>query len=166
MKRAGLLFLTIAGLLFGAEVQALSCMRPNLAEAFNRFQASDDTYVIALGKVRPTDKQPPYVEGRPRKMAAELSGRFMGLDGFGAQTSRSMTIQTHCLAHWCGGLPASPDQEQLMFLRRAAGGLILDMQACPDGSLTLPTKDRIELLQSCLKQGKCTGSDLQKMETR
>ncbi|MBR9865082.1 MAG: hypothetical protein GYB24_16715 [Rhodobacteraceae bacterium] len=164
MKRTGLFSLVIAGLLFGGEVQALSCLRPNLAEAFNRFQASDDTYVIALGKIRPIGKQPPYQEGQPRKMSAELSGRFMGLDGFGAETTRKLTIETHCLAHWCGGLPASPDQEHLMFLRRTADGLTLDMQACPDGSLTLPDEDRIDLLQSCLKRGRCTESDLQGME--
>lgn len=166
MKLAGLFSLMIAGLLFATQARALSCLRPNLAEAFNRFQASEDTYIIALGKIRPTGTEPPLTEGKPRTMPAELTGKFMGLDGFGADTTRALTIQTHCVAHWCGGLPASPDEDHLMFLRRTAAGLVLDMQACPDGTLTLPSKDRINLLQSCLTRGKCTESDLRKMEQR
>ncbi|WP_069298545.1 hypothetical protein [Neptunicoccus sediminis] len=166
MKLAGLFSLMIAGLLFAAEARALSCLRPNLAEAFNRFQDSEDTYIIALGKIRPTGTEPPYTEGKPRTIPAKLTGRFMGLDGFGADFTRELTIQTHCLAHWCGGLPATPNEDHLMFLRRTDAGLVLDMQACPDGTLSLPSEDRIDLLQSCLTRGKCTESDLQKMEDR
>lgn len=154
----------LSGCLFATQTSALSCLRPNLAEAFNRFQASDDIYNIAVGNIRLTGEIPPYVDGKPRSISAEFLGRFMGINGLSKPQTRTLIIQTHCVAHWCGGLPDDASTEHLLFLRQSDSGAILDIGACPEGTLMSVTKNRVDLLQSCLKRGKCSASDLQKME--
>lgn len=156
--------LILSACLSASQAGALSCMRPNLAETFNRLQASDDIYNIAVGTLRITGKIPPYVEGRPRSVSAEFSGRFMGLNGLGKPQTRALTLKTHCVAHWCGGIPNDAGTEQLLFLRQSDNGPVLDFGACPEGNVSSVTQSRLDLLQSCLKRGECSASDLQKME--
>lgn len=162
MKICAALILSVC--LSASQAGALSCLRPNLAEAFNRFQASDDIYNIAVGTLRITGEIPPYLEGKPRSVPAEFSGRFMGLNGLGKPQTRALTLKTHCVAHWCGGFPNDAGTEQILFLRQSDSGTILDINACPEGTLSPVTQNRVDLLQSCLKRGKCSASDLQKME--
>ena len=118
-------------LLFGSQVHALSCMRPNIAATFNLLQKSDLTYRIAVGTIQLTQKPPRYVEGKPRRVRAKFQGRFVGLNGLGSYQSLPISVQTHCVAHWCGGFPDKPKQKFLMFLQRDGDGNTLTIDACP-----------------------------------
>ena len=51
-----LLRITLAATLFANSAHALSCMRPNLARTFNNAAASKDTFHVAYGKIKPTQK--------------------------------------------------------------------------------------------------------------
>lgn len=157
----------ICALLVGmiaTQAQALSCLRPNLATAFNQFQKSDETYRIAVGTIRITGKPAKYIDGKPRRMKATFQGQFMGLSGLGAMQKESVTLQTHCLAHWCGGFPNNTDTKYVMFLRKSTAGNVLDLTACPDGNMSTVTDKRLKMLQKCLKRGLCSNSAIKAME--
>jgi hypothetical protein len=154
-----LIFLVLA-----SQVSALSCLRPNVAKTFNQLQQVEDVYRIGVGKIRLTAAVHKFEGGKPRTTKAEFRGKFLGLNGLVAEQRLAITIQTHCLAHWCGGIPQDSTIEHLVFLRQSPTGEVLDMGACPDGILSTPTGLRVETLQSCLRRGKCTDSEINAMD--
>jgi hypothetical protein len=159
----------MASLAFGmlaSQAQALSCMPTNLAELFNRLQASEKIYTIGVGKIRLTPPVPRYVYGQPRTVSGEFQGRFMGRAGLGKEKVVPLTVQSLCAGEWCGGLPEEGTVEYIAFLRQSDGANILDIDPCPEGILSIPTDQSLDLLQRCMKRGKCSDADVQKLGRR
>lgn len=150
----------------GAQAGALSCLRPNLGEAFNRFHASPDRYTLALGKVIVDAKDIPTVErGVPLEAPARFIGRTIGPNGLATRIDRPVVVRTSCVASWCGGVPQT-DQELIVFLRHEGEARVLDMPACPDGNATVNAPGRVKLLRKCLAVGGCTDAVVNTFERK
>ena len=150
-------------LLMVEQAAALSCKRPNLASSFNRFAQSDDTYRLAVGGFAYKQKIPTYKGAKPRHVKAAFTGQFLGLNGLTEIRSVPITIATTCVAHWCGGFPEEGGQN-IVFLKQTSDGMTLERPACPNGALTPYSKERLNLVQRCLRRGKCTKAEEQLFE--
>ena len=152
-------WITICAILICGPAAALSCLQPNIAEAFNRFDAAPESYAIAVGRVSvPKSGIPGYREGKPRRASGQFVGRYLGRFGLGVEVRQKISVQTQCVAHWCGGFPGG-DQVMIMFLRLGKGARVLDMPACPSGGFVPETPKALELMQRCLKRGRCTKAE-------
>ena len=156
----------LAFVLIGFQAQALSCLWPNVAQTFNSKQISTETYVLMVGTVKLTGKPPEYVQGKPRSAKALVAGKYVGRRGLSATQTVPVTVQTHCAASWCGGFPNDMLEDVIMYLRQTPKGAVIDIHACPNGFGQIATQDRVRLLQSCLRKGKCSERDIKRFETK
>lgn len=150
--------------LIGAQAQALSCVRPNVAQTFNAKQAASETYALMVGTVKLTRKPPKYVQGQPRSAKALVAGRYVGRKGLSVTQTVPVTVQTHCAASWCGGFPSDMQEDVIMYLRQTADGAVIDIHACPNGFGQSATPERVTLLQKCLRRGKCSDGQIKRLE--
>ncbi len=148
----------------GAQVQALSCLRPNTAKTFNFHQEAPEKYRLFVGKVKMTGVIPKYVEGTPQSAKAVATGRFVGRSGLTKAQSLNVTVQTQCVASWCGGFPSAMDKDVIMYIKQTPKGDVIDIGACPGGFGQVVTDDRVKLLQKCLRKGKCSNADIKEFE--
>lgn len=152
--------------LFGAQqAAALSCMRPNLARSFNFYEQSDDKFVIAVGKLTPTDKIPDYKQGVSREVAAEFKGGFLGRWGVKDQPPQTVMIKTSCLASWCGAIPER-SVDVLAFIKKTPAGLVLETGPCHGEYTENPSKKLIRTLQTCLAKSECSKAEINKIDRR
>ncbi|MCP5076108.1 MAG: hypothetical protein GY947_22790 [Rhodobacteraceae bacterium] len=157
MKRFATILMSLV--LVGSQVQALSCRRPNLARSFNWYQESEDGYQLAVGSISEIDPVSAYVTGKPRSTGAVFKGQFFGLAGLGTEKQVPITITTTCLASWCGNFPEL-DIRSLVFLKASDSGPVLEIPPCPGGIFGHPSPRRIDILLSCLRQGKCSEAQI------
>ncbi len=148
----------------GADAQALSCAPPNVARTFNWHQNQPDTYRIFVGTVKMTAPIPKYREGQALSAKGVATGRFLGKRNLTEMRSVDLTVNTVCAASWCGGFPTqTQDRDWIMFLENTPQGDVLTLGPChqPHGQHTM--KRRINVLQKCLRQGKCSDADVKRL---
>ncbi len=154
-------------LLAAGEAVALSCMRPNLGEDFNRAQADEATYYLGVGTLQVDEPLPviPNVlqndqAGRPPvTVKARFEGRFMGTSGFGAETVREVEITVFCLSVWCGGFPPM-GAEMAVFFEEGEDGLRLMMGPCGGPLKMAPSPEQIAALEACMQAGTCGPAEI------
>lgn len=152
--------------LMGAQAHALSCARPNAAQTFNQYQNAPDTYRLMVGQVKMTGKIPRYIQGKPRTAKGQVTGKFIGRNGLTKQQNLTVTVHTRCVASWCGGFPNGMRQDVLMYVKQTTKGDTIEIGACPGGFGQVATDDRVKLLQKCLRNGKCSDTDIKRFELK
>ncbi len=153
--------------LVGAEAHALSCAPSNVAGEFNWYQNQPETYRIFVGKVKMSGPVPKYREGKPLSAKGVAQGRFVGKRSLTDVRSVDLTVNTACAASWCGGFPTqAQDLDWIMFLKSTPSGDVLTIGPChqPYGEHT--QKRQINILQKCLRQGKCSDSDIERLQVQ
>jgi hypothetical protein len=141
-------------------------MRPNTAVTFNTFQEAPESYRLMVGTVKMTGHVPKYVEGKPLSAKAQIAGKFIGRNGLSASQEIPVTINTLCAASWCGGFPNKMDRDVSMYVQQTPKGDVINIDACPGGFGQIATDERVELLQKCLRKGKCSDNDIQRFELK
>ena len=166
-----LLRITLAATLFANSAYALSCMRPNLARTFNNAAASKDTFHVAYGKIKPTQKvvdpnknTTDINNKKSYSVKAEFTGGFLGFNGFGKSKTKPIRVNVSCLGAWCGGFPNSAD-DMIVFLKRTPDGMTVDSGPCGGDIKFNPSEEELNIIKSCMRNGKCSKrqiSDLDK----
>lgn len=158
MRRALLLF---TALTMPVSAQALSCRRPEPADAFNAAADSEARYRILVGTLAfDASLLPPTIHGvandEPRPpVVARFKGQALGLDGLTETDVATLTILPDCAGMWCGTL--HPDRPYLIFAREGAEGLEVDLGPCPEWTFANPQPEVIRNLTLCLMKGRCEG---------
>ena len=152
--------LTISAILLACATQAnaLSCLRPDLAKTFDRLHASEDVYRIVVGTLDIPNRPKSSLKPEPAKANGVFKGQYLGLNGLGKEQRFDVTVETTCIAAWCGNFP-EPTGRRLIFLKQSESGPTLTISACPDGTFVIPTAKKIGFLSKCLRNGKCIGPD-------
>lgn len=142
----------------GGQANALSCMAPDAALAFQHYAAAEATYVVLLGRF--DFVAPPYVEPQDinvpstQSVVAQFEGQGLGETGFGLTAPRAVTLQTSCLGPWCGGFPSS-DAEVLVFVEQTDAGYVLTLGPC-GGEVFDPSVAPI--VAACMRGERCEGA--------
>ncbi len=145
------------------QAQSLSCIRPNLARSFNWYQESEDRYRMAVGSVSNLQSPGKYIPGQMRAIRADFTGRLFGLSGLGPVTTTRIILTSTCIASWCGNFP-KPNVNSVVFLKSRKTGPVLEIPPCPGGYFPNPSHQTIELLQACLRYGKCTEKQIRTLD--
>ena len=158
---SALLFFTFAG----AAANALSCTPPNLAKNFNWYQESDKSYQLFVGKVEMKDPTPKYIEGRVRHAKGIAHGRFIEERTLTQVLSFDITVKSICAGSWCGEFPSeNQNSDWVIFLEKTSKGDLLTIGPCHQTHGQYITKDQINVLQKCLRQGKCSDGDIKLLQ--
>lgn len=151
-----LAFALLIGALAGP-ANALSCMRPDVARAFQWASGSEDTYVGLLGSF---DFAPPPAQGRGNDMTpqdtripARFSGQGLSAGGFGPTGLTDVTLVLECYGPWCGSL--TPGERVLAFARRTDNGYEVSVDPCYSTVFPNPTPQDVSRVETCMQGGRC-----------
>lgn len=149
---AALIFLT------ATQSVALSCMRPDPIETFQRLAAADESYFVLRGKLSFDETAlPPSVGTNEMMQPVPIPGFFHGKgltkEGFTSDYVSNVLLQVNCAGPWCGSAQSNVDA--VWFVPFSDPPAIL--QADPCGSMTFydPSDAVIEMLESCMAGGTC-----------
>ena len=156
-----ILGIIIALTLCASQVAALSCMRPDVAESYNRAATSEDEYVVLLGtfdfdtpQQRSTDSNAPDT----LRAVVQFSGTYLSASGFTAAPPLAVTLVFNCAGPWCGSLP-SDGPDVLAFVQQTADGYILDVEPCGGTAFIEPDAKDIARVEDCMHGGTCAPLD-------
>ena len=156
MIRLALLLALIAG-----QVQALSCMRPDVSSTYKTVDASEDIYRVMRGSLSFDASLMPdsYVEqfNQLEPVPATFQGMTLATDGFTKPITTDLTLIPNCAGPWCG--TASPSHDVIVFARYSTTGFQVEVDACPWFTFFNPTDEMVEALISCANDQVCERAD-------
>lgn len=139
------------------QATALSCLKPDVAEAYQTAAASEVSYVVLKGKFTFTPL-PKTNEAKDRTIEAEFTGRRLTGAGFTQQVSAPVDVTLRCLAEWCGSI--QPDTEYIAFVENRDGEkLIFDVDPCYDLAFYEPSEEDTKRVENCAQGGVCERLD-------
>ncbi|SMY08116.1 hypothetical protein [Flavimaricola marinus] len=156
MKQIALL---TAAMLVAGQANALSCLRPDPAQTFQRASDASEIYVVLRGSFDFDEALMPEMgsgpeTGDPAAVAARFSGTALGPDGFTIPYETELLLQPSCAGPWCGGL--APTDDAVAFARDGGeGAYVIDLGPC-GGNVFDTTPAVIETITQCMAGGACT----------
>lgn len=140
--------------LTATQAMALSCVKPDVANAFKGAMASDLNYVVLKGTFAFT---PPAKTQKPQAetIEAEFSGRLLTDQGFTQQVAAPLTINLTCAGEWCADM--SPNTSYVTFVENRDSKLVLDVSPCYALTFKELPIEEIKRLENCAQGGACEG---------
>lgn len=139
------------------QAAALSCLKPDVAEAYLTAAASDLSYVVLKGKFAFTPP-PKTDEPQPKTVEATFGGRLLTGAGFTQQVSAPVKINLLCEASWCADL--QPDTDYIAFVEnRDNEELIFDVGPCYGFAFQEPSQEDTKRVENCAQGGACERLD-------
>lgn len=147
-------------MLMASQAQALSCMRPDVARAFDWASQAEESYVVLLGRL--DFEAPATRRGRPNDpqdlhVAARFTGQSLGVSGFSATAPLDVSLAFTCAGPWCGSMTPSRG-DVLAFVERSADGYVLNVGPCGGTTFERPTHAQIQQVESCMRGQACTAA--------
>ena len=154
-----LLAATTAIGLIATQSLALSCLRPDPIETFQRLAAAEESYFVLRGELTFDEAALPPSVGTNDTVAPDpIPGFFVGAgltkDGFTNDYVSNVLLQVDCAGPWCGTAQSGVDA--IWFVPFSDPPATLHADPC--GSMTFyePSEAVVEMLESCMAGGTCT----------
>lgn len=141
---------------------ALSCLQSTVAGTYRQAQASDDAYVVVLGRLsfnahgsfpHPSPDVSGPMPPELTKVPARLTGKALSRSGFSSGFDKGITLEVYCLSAWCG--TAQNGAEVLAFVRKEDGQYSLAAGPCGGWKFTAPTPAMLRQAKQCMRGGPC-----------
>jgi hypothetical protein len=152
--------LAIALIFCASQASALSCMRPDVANSFQRFAAASESYVVLYGTFSFDDRLLPRAPaGNPNNtdpntfITTTFVGTSLSKAGFINRFSRDITLNATCLGPWCSGM--TPDVPIVAFVQKGADEYTLTIGPCGGAAFSKPSPEVLQTLTSCINGKKC-----------
>ena len=131
---------------------ALSCIAPDMADAFQKASSSDKSYVVLKGTFQ---FEPPAPSDTPQAITfdADFAGRLLTTKGFTQQVGADVQITLTCSAEWCAEMSANT--EYVAFVENRENALFLDVTPCYGFTFKKPAAERVKQLENCARGGAC-----------
>lgn len=138
---------------------ALSCLRPDPVETFQRLAAAEERYFVLYGTLDFDERLLPEPDltnqdPNPEPIPGFFRGKGLSGEGFNTDYIANVNLQIQCLGPWCGGAVSGLPAVWFVPFNDPPATL----QAEPCGSMTFyePTEAVIDMLESCMAGGACT----------
>jgi len=160
MRKLGLAL--VAWAVLAVPVQALSCLRPDLARTFQQAAGSPHNFIIVRGVLnfdpdqlpRTQDKNAmPGASAQTTELPARITGRFLSQQGFITGFDRQITLRAICLGPWCA--EPKPGVDYLAFLREPPRGYMLELNPCGGMAFVKPDNAILNKAVSCIRGESC-----------
>ncbi|WP_121631191.1 hypothetical protein [Tropicibacter alexandrii] len=139
--------------LFAAPAWSLSCMRPDLVEAFKEVQADSAEWVIVRGRFSFDESRlPEPMSGKDTTLPARIDGKALSRKGFTTPFADDVSVHVTCSGPWCGTLGAGVSY--IAFLRKTGDDYTTVASACPSSLFFHAGKPAEKALTACLR-GRC-----------
>ncbi|MFQ1699375.1 hypothetical protein ACJ5NV_02155 [Loktanella agnita] len=143
---------------------ALSCMRPDPVETFNRVAAAPDDYYVLYGQLTfDTDALPEAVSqipvAEPDPIDAFFRGKGLTRQGFTSDYISPAALQVTCAGSWCGSARSGVDA--LYFVRADGAPVTMEAGACGGMIFEQPDQATLNMMVSCMQGGECSPQPLQ-----
>jgi len=151
------LALALAATLAATSADALSCMAPDIANAYAFASGSENRYIAVLGTVifdsEALDRPRGGAQPQDKATAGRFSGESFRLDGSRQPYEADVTVVSECWASWCGN-PLS-GRTCVGFLRLDRTGPVMVSDPCGNQIFYDPSPKDIARLSQCLAGGPC-----------
>ncbi len=161
MKSLSLALCLIAS---AGQAVALSCIRPDPIQTFNRVAAAPESYFVLYGQLTFDQAAlPPGMSDGPDAAPVLIEGFFRGKgltqQGFSADYVSPALLEVVCFGPWCGSARSGVDA--LYFVR--ADNTPVMMEAGPCGGMIFEDPDQVvlERIVTCMQGGPCSAQPLQ-----
>lgn len=149
--------LTIAAWVIASQVSALSCMRSDVAESYDRAASSDNEYVVLWGAFdfdmpQQTSTDPNFPD--VLRTIARFNGQYLGASGFTPAPPLVVSMVFNCTGPWCGSLQPGAD-DILAYVEQTDGGYILTVEACGGTAFVAPNDVDIARVEACMRGPEC-----------
>jgi len=141
---------------------ALSCLRPDPIETFQRLAAAEESYFVLKGTLTFDETAlPPSVGDNQTIVPEPIPGFFVGSgltkDGFVSDYVSNVLLQINCAGPWCGSARSNVDAIWFVPFSDPPATLL----AGPCGGMTFydPSEAVVAMLESCMAGGTCTTID-------
>ena len=149
-------FLTLILTVLAGQVQALSCVPPDVRWSFNHADESEDRYFVLRGRFEFPDYTFPEStdpnQDRSLRVQTQFTGHVFTRRGFTNPKTQDVTLEISCLGPWCGG--AVPNQEYVAFAKETDAGLVVEVSAC-SWALLNPSPGQEAQLIDCVNGRSC-----------
>ncbi len=137
-----------------SQATALSCLKTDVAGAFQSASASDLVYVVLKGKFA-FDAVPDADKLNPEPVSADatFSGRLLTSAGFTQQVSAPVEIKMNCAGSWCARI--DPDTDYIAFVEQSETALTFNVDPCYGLAFKEPAQETIKSLENCAQGGAC-----------
>lgn len=137
------------------QAMALSCVKPDVADAFKAAVDSDRSYVVVRGKFAFT---PPEKTDKPQAVTidAQFEGRLLTEAGFVQQVAAPLEIDLTCSGEWCAEL--APDTDYIAFIENRDNSLVFEVAPCYALTFKEPAIEDVKRLENCAQGGACVAA--------
>jgi len=143
--------LTSISLFLTGPALALSCVKPDVAEAFARASESEKNYVVLLGQFAFTPPQ--KTDGESITLDSQFEGKLLTNTGFSEDIVVPSGIALNCSGPWCPEI--SPATDYIAFVEQSDAKLTFVVGPCYGFAFEEPTDDTIARLEQCAAGGNC-----------
>ncbi len=157
-------FLALGLTALATQATALSCLRPDPIETFQRVAAAPEGYFVLYGQMTFDESALPAGVSNdnvrdPDPIPARFTGKGLTIQGFTSDYISPVTLQVGCAGPWCGSARSGVDA--IYFVR--ADDPPVTMQAGPCGGMIFEEPDQatLDMLTSCMQGGACSPQPLQ-----
>ncbi|MEL6957529.1 MAG: hypothetical protein AAGL89_01090 [Pseudomonadota bacterium] len=152
-----LVFSALASL-SAVHAHALSCIRPDVAQAFQHASDAEEDYMVLLGSifvpmVPPRSQTGDQFNPEPVTVQAFFSGQALGVDGFQPIEDLVINVTMGCAGPWCGVLRQGPS-DILAFVEMTETGPSLMVDPCYT-EVFQPNASDIARVQACMRGEGC-----------
>jgi len=142
--------------LAAGQASALSCIRPDVAAAFNYVAEADDSFVVLRGTFDfpPSQLPDPAAPPLAKKIQATFKGNLLTAGGFTDEVEAPVTLALTCSGPWCGRI--SPNTDYIAYVLQLESELILDVGPCYQFAFPNPTDELVARVEQCAAGGDCT----------
>ncbi|PJI93095.1 hypothetical protein BC777_1963 [Yoonia maricola] len=143
---------------------ALSCMRPDPIETFQRLAAAPESYFVLYGRLTFDEADLPAgvsmdQSREPGPIAARFEGKGLTRQGFTNDYYSDVTLQIGCAGPWCGSARSGIDA--VYFVEATDPPVTMRAGACGGMIFEEPSDAVLEMLTSCMQGGACSAQPLQ-----
>ncbi|EBA13600.1 hypothetical protein [Roseobacter sp. CCS2] len=158
------LFLAAVIAMVAGQGHALSCMRPDPVETFQRLAAAPESYFVLYGQLTFDEADLPAgvsmdQSRAPDPIAARFAGKGLSRDGFTIDYHSDATLQVTCAGPWCGSARSGVDA--VYFVEAADAPVTMQAGACGGMIFEQPSEAVLQMLTTCMQGGVCSTQPLQ-----
>lgn len=156
-----ILIASVVALLIASPASALSCLRPDAVQLYERARDANVSYWIVHGRLRPleTVREPepnilqPASDPPSEDTRTQVLGRVLIGDGSFHPFARNITVRLTCVSEWCGSFPED-GTEIIAAVEVTDREPLLTIGPC-GGNYVEFTEDGMDRLLECHRSGNC-----------
>lgn len=135
---------------------ALSCIRPDVAAAYEYASESDKNFVILRGEFDfdPTKLPDPLGQPIEAQIVANFTGKLLTEKGFTDEIEVPITVAMTCAGPWCARM--SPKIDYIAFVLQNENALNFPIGPCYQFAFANPTDEMVQQIEQCAAGGDCS----------